>query len=685
MINHNRGDEQLMSKNQKPNHLIHELSPYLLQHAYNPVDWYPWNDEAFAKAKTEDKPIFLSIGYSTCHWCHVMEDESFEDEEVAAYLNEHFVSIKVDREERPDIDSVYMTVCQSLTGQGGWPLTILMTPEGHPFYAGTYFPKNSRYGRPGLLDVLHTIVKTWHSNRQKIEEVTSDIQEYLTHLSTHTPSQKELSPKLFKNALQHFKAIYDFEFGGFGEAPKFPTPHRLMYLLRTDDEEAIEMVKKTLDQMYKGGLFDHIGYGFSRYSTDDEWLVPHFEKMLYDNALLIITYLEAYEVTKEKRYLMIATKTLDYVFTNLHHPDGGFYCAEDADSEGEEGKYYLFTNDEIIKLLGSEQGEFFNDYYDVTPEGNFEGKTILNRLHTTIELDESKIEPLRQKVLAYRASRYHLHKDDKILTSWNGLMLVALAKAYHVTQDVKYESLIHQTITFINENLFDQGRLLARFREGKSHFLGYLDDYAFYVYGLIESYQSTFNTEYLSLAIKLTHDMIELFKDVEAGGYYLYGKDAESLMIRPKETYDGAMPSGNSVAAYNLIRLARLTGEADLEQEAMEQLHFMAAQATHYEISHAFYLIAAKFALESSQELIAVLPQSQMITEFKSFLSKFPLFNLTIVVKTKENERQLNQLIPYLSDYPNSSQPSFYVCEGGSCHQPIHDLNQLNEVFKKKA
>lgn len=674
-----------MSQNKKPNHLIHELSPYLLQHAYNPVNWYPWSEEAFAKAKTEDKPIFLSIGYSTCHWCHVMEDESFEDEEVATYLNEYFVSIKVDREERPDIDSVYMTVCQSLTGQGGWPLTILMTPEGHPFYAGTYFPKQSRYGRPGLMDILKSLIKTWQNHREKIEEVSSDIQAHLTDLSTHIPSQTELNPTLFKNALQHFKAIYDFEFGGFGEAPKFPTPHRLMYLLRTDDEEAIEMVKKTLDQMYKGGLFDHIGYGFSRYSTDEAWLVPHFEKMLYDNALLIMTYLEAYEVTKEKRYLMIATKTLDYVLRNLHHQEGGFYCAEDADSEGEEGKYYLFTDEEIIKLLGKEQGEFFNHYYNVTSEGNFEGKTILNRLHTSIELDEEKIEPLREKVLAYRASRYHLHKDDKILTSWNGLMLVALAKAYRVTQEEKYESLIHETITFINENLLDQGRLLARFREGKSHFLGYLDDYAFYVYGLIESYQSTFNTDYLSLAIKLTRDMIELFKDVEAGGYYLYGKDAETLMIRPKETYDGAMPSGNSVAAYNLIRLARLTGDVDLEKEAMEQLQFMATHATHYEISHAFYLIAAKFAIESSQELIAVLPQAQMLNDFKSFLSTNPLFHLTVVVKTKENELELNQLIPYLSNYAYSSQPAFYVCEGGSCRQPIHDLNQLNEVFKKKA
>lgn len=674
-----------MSQNKKPNHLIHELSPYLLQHAYNPVNWYPWSEEAFAKAKTEDKPIFLSIGYSTCHWCHVMEDESFEDEEVATYLNEYFVSIKVDREERPDIDSVYMTVCQSLTGQGGWPLTILMTPEGHPFYAGTYFPKQSRYGRPGLMDILKSLIKTWQNHREKIEEVSSDIQAHLTDLSTHIPSQTELSPTLFKNALQHFKAIYDFEFGGFGEAPKFPTPHRLMYLLRTDDEEAIEMVKKTLDQMYKGGLFDHIGYGFSRYSTDEAWLVPHFEKMLYDNALLIMTYLEAYEVTKEKRYLMIATKTLDYVLRNLHHQEGGFYCAEDADSEGEEGKYYLFTDEEIIKLLGKEQGEFFNHYYNVTSEGNFEGKTILNRLHTSIELDEEKIEPLREKVLAYRASRYHLHKDDKILTSWNGLMLVALAKAYRVTQEEKYELLIYETINFINENLLDQGRLLARFREGKSHFLGYLDDYAFYVYGLIESYQSTFNTDYLSLAIKLTRDMIELFKDVEAGGYYLYGKDAETLMIRPKETYDGAMPSGNSVAAYNLIRLARLTGDVDLEKEAMEQLQFMATHATHYEISHAFYLIAAKFAIESSQELIAVLPQAQMLNDFKSFLSTNPLFHLTVVVKTKENELELNQLIPYLSNYAYSSQPAFYVCEGGSCRQPIHDLNQLNEVFKKKA
>ena len=345
-----------------PNHLIHELSPYLLQHAYNPVDWYPWNEEAFTKAKAEDKPIFLSIGYSTCHWCHVMEHESFEDEEVAAYLNEHFISIKVDREERPDIDSVYMTVCQSLTGQGGWPLTILMTPEAHPFYAGTYFPKNSRYGRPGLLDVLRAIVKTWSENREKIEQVTTGIQEHLEQMNEQRNSNQEVNSKLFAHAMQHFKASYDFENGGFGDAPKFPTSHRLMYLLRTGDQNAIKMAKKTLDQMYKGGLFDHLGFGFSRYSTDDEWLVPHFEKMLYDNALLIITYLEAYEVTEEKRYLMIATKTLQYVLNNLHHPDGGFYCAEDADSEGEEGKYYLFTPEEIIQVLGETEGALLNTY-----------------------------------------------------------------------------------------------------------------------------------------------------------------------------------------------------------------------------------------------------------------------------------------------------------------------------------
>lgn len=665
----------------QPNHLIHELSPYLLQHAYNPVNWYPWNDEAFAKAKTEDKPIFLSIGYSTCHWCHVMEHESFEDEEVADYLNEHFVSIKVDREERPDIDSVYMTVCQSLTGQGGWPLTILMTPDAHPFYAGAYFPKSSRYGRSGLMDVLKTIVKTWTTERFKVQQITSEILEHLEQINTNHLSQKELNSKLFVNAMQHFKATYDFENGGFGDAPKFPTPHRLMYLLRTGDDEAIQMVKKTLDQMYKGGLFDHLGYGFSRYSTDEEWLVPHFEKMLYDNALLIITYFEAYEVTQEKRYLMIATKTLDYVLTNLHHAEGGFYCAEDADSEGEEGKYYLFTRDEIIKELGEQEGAQFNDYYGVTPLGNFEGKNILNRLHASIDLDEADIEPLRLHLLSYRASRYHLHKDDKILTSWNGLMLVALAKAYHVTQDARYEQLIEETTSFINQHLFDGTRLLARYREGKSHYQGYLDDYAFYVYGLIESYQSTFNVNYLKQAMELTKDMIHLFKDHEAGGYFLYGSDAQNLMIRPKETYDGAMPSGNSVAAYNLIRLARLTGDVSLEKEAMEQLNFMATRATHYEISHAFYLIAARFALQSSKELIAVLNNDQHIEDFKRFLSSYPLFDVSVLLKTKETESNLNELIPSLTDYSLSKEPFFYVCEGESCHAPVHNLSDLKQIL----
>ena len=495
-------------------------------------------------------------------------------------------------------------------------------------------------------------------------------------------SHKEATEKLFHQALQQFKATYDFENGGFGDAPKFPTPHRLMYLLRTGNKDAIKMVKKTLNQMYKGGLFDHLGYGFSRYSTDEEWLVPHFEKMLYDNALLIITYLEAYEVTKEENYLTIAKQTLEYVLTNLHHPEGGFYCAEDADSEGVEGKYYLFTEEEIIDVLGQEEGERFNEYYGVTSDGNFEGKTILNRLHGSIDFTDSSLEPLRQKLLSYRKSRHHLHKDDKILTSWNGLMLVALAKAYHVTGEKQYEALIEETISFINQHLVDDHqRLLARYRNGQSHYPGYLDDYAFYVYGLIESYQSTFNINYLQQAIELTEDMIKLFKDEEAGGFYLYGSDAENLMIRPKETYDGAMPSGNSVAAYNLIRLARLTNDSKLEAEATNQINFMANHETHYEISHAFYLIAAHFALSDSQELVAVISQPETVQEFKTLLSNHPLFNLTVVLKTAENETRLNDILPYLNDYQLSSAPSFYLCAGGSCQAPIHSLSELEKIL----
>lgn len=675
----------MTESNKEANHLISEKSPYLLQHAYNPVNWYPWKEEAFKVAEEKDKPIFLSIGYSTCHWCHVMEHESFEDEEVAAYLNEHFISIKVDREERPDIDTVYMRVCQALTGQGGWPLTVFMTPSQHPFYAGTYFPKESRYGRPGMMELLKTINFNWNQHRDKITDITKQIQSHFKKIDERLPERGQLSFEMIRRAVSQLKEMYDPENGGFGDAPKFPTPHKLMFLLRYYDhskESAIlKMVTQTLDQMYKGGIFDHLGYGFSRYSTDEFWLVPHFEKMLYDNALLIISYTEAYQVTHESRYLMIATKTMEYVLNNLLSREGGFYCAEDADSEGDEGKYYVFTPEEIIQILGPEKGHWFNDYYNITENGNFEGKNILNRLHTDqIKLNEEKLQSCRQQLLDYRSHRTHLHKDDKVLTSWSGLMIAGLAKLYAQTHEESYLAAASNAVTFIQEHLMKEERLLARYREGESQYKAYLDDYTFLAYGLIELHQCTGDADYLEFAIQLTKQILILFKD-EAGGFFLTGHDAENLMLRPKELYDGAMPSGNSMAAYNLIRLAKITGEDMFETEAAYQLEFMASQVLLSEMNHTFYLIAALFALKETKELMITLPQTHHPTDLLKMLHEEAHFNLTMMMKTQENEALLSKIAPFTANYPLADEVMYYICSNGTCQAPISSLATLKTLI----
>lgn len=670
-----------MPPSKTANHLIHEKSPYLLQHAYNPVHWYAWKEETFKKAQQEDKPIFLSIGYSTCHWCHVMEHESFEDADVAQYLNEHFISIKVDREERPDVDTVYMQVCQALTGQGGWPLTIFMTPHQKPFYAGTYFPKQSRYGRPGFMEVLKTIQFNWKQHREKVEDITQQIQAHLNDLGEENRDHEPLSFSLIDRAISQLKNTYDDENGGFGEAPKFPTPHKLMFLLRyyqhSKDHTTLDMVTQTLDQMYKGGIFDHLGYGFSRYSTDEYWLVPHFEKMLYDNALLILAYTEAYQVTQESRYLTIAKQTMEYVLHSFQHQAGGFYCAEDADSEGEEGKFYVFTPEEIISILGPEAGAQFNDFYGVTKQGNFEGKSILNRLHADLLQTEPKeLKHWRQDLLDYRQKRTSLHKDDKILTSWNGLILAALSKLYAVTQDQTYLMAANQTVQFIKEHLLHNGRLLARYRDGESQFKGYLDDYANLSYGLIELYQATADTHVLDFVTTLTKEMIRLFKS-ESGGYFLTGHNAEALLIRPKELYDGAMPSGNSMAAYNLIRLAKLTADPQFEAEATSQLEFMAAQIQSAEMNYTFYLMAALFALSDTKELMITLPKEEELPDILAKLHQSDLFNLTLVVKTQENEQQLAAIAPYTANYPIQTMAQYYLCTNGACQVPVTSLSTL--------
>lgn len=673
-----------MLKQDYENKLINEKSPYLLQHAHNPVYWYPWGEEAFERAMKEDKPIFLSIGYSTCHWCHVMERESFEDFEVASALNENFISIKVDREERPDIDHIYMAYCQAFTGQGGWPLSIFLTPNKEPFYAGTYFPKHNRYGMSGFLSVLEEIKNSWQTNKQKIAEYSSFVVKSLEREKT---SDTNFNPKtLLNKAYTHLKNSFESTFGGFSTAPKFPTPHNLIFLLRTyyksRESTALDMVEKNLVSMYKGGIFDHIGFGFCRYSTDKKWLVPHFEKMLYDNALLATTYLEAYKITKKELYADIARKIFTYILRDMTSPQGGFYSAEDADSEGHEGKFYVFTYDEIKELL-QEDGELFCRIFGVTKEGNFEGKNILNLINSTIDENQREfIENCRQKLYTYREGRIHPFKDDKILTGWNGLMIAALAIGGKILKDENYIRAAEKAADFILNNLVRQdGRLLARYRDGDSSILAYVDDYAFLIWSLLELYETSFKEKYLALAIHYNDELLRLFWDNNNGGLFMNGSDGEVLIIRPKEIYDGAIPSGNSVSALNFLRLARLTNNSELEELANKQFKAFGSQVSEAPSAYTFFSSALLFSEALSKEIIIA---GETIADTKAMLdiiSEHPNPFINTLVFTNEN-KEIAKINPSITSYQAiDGKPTAYVCEGYSCKPPITDIKELEKVL----
>ncbi len=564
------------------NHLQNETSPYLLQHADNPVDWYPWGKEAFLRAKAEDKPIFLSIGYSTCHWCHVMAKESFQDAGVAQRLNQWFVCIKVDREERPDVDSVYMAACQAFTGSGGWPTSVFLTPEQEPFFAGTYFPKHSQGGMVGFWELLGLVHTKWERDRPALLRSAKETVSLLNRQGK--PGSGAVGPGLLEKAVLAYKQSFDREHGGFGGAPKFPSPHNLLFLLaysrRRGDRECLEMAEKTLLQMYRGGLFDHIGGGFCRYSTDSRFLAPHFEKMLYDNALLVFAYCQAYADTKKGVYLLAARRTADYVLREMAAPEGGFYSAQDADSGGEEGKYYLFAPDEVARVLGREQGRRFNRHFDITSAGNFAGKSIPNLLGSD-PLDRSFDGPLEQLYL-YRKGRCPLHLDDKVLAAWNGLMTGALCRLYRASGEREYLDAAKKADRFLWGNLWDGGLLHVSFRAGRRGVKGFLDDYAAIVFSQIELYGATLEPGYLARGEQLCQETIRQFWDGENGGFTLSGAGNEGLVLRPKEVYDGAAPSGNSWMAWNLVRLAQLTPGGKYGQLAGRQMDFMAGEAEAY-------------------------------------------------------------------------------------------------------
>lgn len=654
------------------NRLQYEKSPYLLQHGENPVDWYPWCGEAFQRAYEEDKPIFLSIGYSTCHWCHVMAQESFEDPEVAARLNQEYICIKVDREERPDVDAVYMAVCQAMTGSGGWPLTILMTPKQKPFFAGTYFPKEA------LIDLLSQISTLWKTERELLLQNSEQI---LGAVKEHTGKRLgSCTPLLLAQAYKQLREQFDPQWGGFGTAPKFPSAHNLLYLLYyaqlEQKPEALEMVEKTLQAMAVGGIFDQIGGGFSRYSTDEKWLIPHFEKMLYDNALLLITYLTAYQLTKHEEYADVARRIARYMYQELYRENGGFFCGQDADSEGIEGKYYLLTPEEVTTVLGKESSEAFCRDYDIREGGNYINGSVPNRI-TSSAVAWKADDPRLSRLNAYRKERTRLHRDEKILLSWNGWAIIAMSMAGEILDEEQYRRAACQTQRFIEKSMTDaEGRLLLCYYDGGAAQKGQLDDYAVYSLSLLTLYRATFDCTYLKLALYRVRQFIQFFADGENGGFFMNSADAEQLIIRPKESYDGAMPSDNSVAAMVLEVLANLTGEREWREAADRQHAFIAGQAETYPAGYGFGVLAMAKRLYSHKELLCVANEVPFI--LRQYLKKTPAFTLNVLVKSKENADLLASCAPFTKSYhPVESGAIWYLCENGTCKMPETDFERL--------
>lgn len=644
------------------NNLQYETSPYLLQHAENPVEWYPWGEEAFQRAKAEDKPVFLSIGYSTCHWCHVMAHESFEDPEIAELLNKYFISVKVDKEERPDIDSIYMSVCQAFTGSGGWPTSIFMTAEQKPFFAGTYFPKNGKRGMIGFRELLIAVHEKWESDRFELLDQANAI---VGHLQKGNSTREAPDKNPTDTALIIYKQSYDRKNGGFGTAPKFPAPHNILFLLtyygRCGDGACLEMAEHTLMQMYKGGIFDHIGFGFCRYSTDERFLVPHFEKMLYDNALLIIAYCKAYEVTKKRLYLEIAEKTADYILREMMSEHGGFYSAQDADSEGIEGKYYLLTPGEIKSILGKEDGEDFCRHFDITERGNFEGKSIPNLLSSDIE--ERSFDIFLERIRQYRRESHFLHLDDKILTTWNGFMIAAMCRLYQVSENTRYLNAAKRANSFIRDKLFDGNTLFVSFRNGRRGARGFLDDYAACIYAQLALYGATLEAEYLDWAKELCSEVYARFSDEEKGGFFMYGEGNDTLILRPKESYDGAIPSGNSLMAWNLTRMSQLIPDEGYARKSERQLDFLAVEAAQYPAGYAMFLLALLDSENPPDKVTVVAAEGENTGNISRLFSSD-----TAVFLTGPTE-----------EYPlKNGETTFYVCKNHSCLPPTNDLS-LND------
>ncbi len=679
------------------NRLVFEKSPYLLQHARNPVDWWPWGEAAFAEARRLDKPVFLSIGYATCHWCHVMEHESFEDPEVAALINERFITIKVDREERPDIDEVYMQVTQAITGSGGWPMTVMLTPDKHPFFAGTYFPKESMTGRPGIKAVVTELHKAWIEKREDVESTAASISGQLGGMMGGSPGG-DLDKSIFDSAFEGFVSRYDATKGGFAMRPKFPVPPNLSFLmryhLRSGKAEALEMVEKTLLEMRRGGIYDHVGFGIHRYSTDREWLVPHFEKMLYDQALVTMAYLEAFQITGKGAYARTAREILTYVERDMTSETGGFYSAEDADSEGEEGKFYVWSNADVKAVLGEVDGAFFIETFHLEAEGNFleeatRAKTGENIPHLREELlDEARarVEGLRQKLFEKRETRIHPFKDDKILTDWNGLMISAFAKGAQTLGDEHYEHIATKAADFVLAELTDKkGRLLKRHRQGESGLTAHIEDYAFMIRGLLDLYETNFEVRYLEKAIAFQVICDEFFWDKEKGGYFTVASDAEPLIVRAKKLYGGAIPSGNSMSIGNLSRLYRMTGRPEYAKRNDELIRAFSGEIGQQPMVYPVALCGLDFTFGPSHEIVISGNRNSDDTRaMLTALRKGFRPNQVILLRTPENAAALAMLAPYTETQLSiNGKATAYVCRNFACKLPTNEIGKMLESMEE--
>ena len=679
------------------NRLIHETSPYLLQHAHNPVDWYPWGEEALERAKQEQKPILLSIGYSACHWCHVMERESFENEEIAAVMNELFINIKVDREERPDLDEIYMNAVQIMTRQGGWPMTVFLTPDLKPFYGGTYYPPTDRYGRPGFPKVMHAVAEAFSDQNVEVLQQADQITGHLEQMGNVVdPHHHELTEELMTHAFQQYSSQFDSQYGGFGNAPKFPPSMGLPFLLRywhhSGNANALEMVELTLEKMARGGMYDQLGGGFHRYSTDAHWLVPHFEKMLYDNAQLVVAYFEAYQATQKPFYRDIAVETLDYVLREMYDAEnGGFYSTQDADSEGVEGKFFVWEPNDVEDIIGEANAEIFCEYYDITPQGNFEGENILqiqtppDILARKLQMDVGELETLladgKQKLFDEREKRIKPGLDDKILTSWNGIMIRGMAMGYQLTGKPEYLEACEKSAEFVLTTLSQENGLLLRtYRAGKSHLNAYLEDYAYFITGLIALYEASFEPRWLTEAERLAHIMIDQFGDDAGDGFFFTGKAHETLIVQSKSAYDGATPSGASMAIHSLLRLAKHLDNPEFHDKAVETLLLYFHQMEGMPAGSGQLLCELAFLLSTPKEIAIVGKKGDAQTD-AMLAALHGIYQPNKIVALSESAD--GQTLPLLANKTQvDNTATAYVCENYVCQAPTTDVEALVELLQ---